>query len=133
MELDKGPVQILVRTLDLEIVIPGKMIHEKTQAELKADQPDRINEQLLVFWTEQIRCLTAVAFHNRSKSFFIKEDFFGIFNFLTGGVAAGTETVAEIMKQETRHNRVKINKTDCGIRITGKKKICDLGIAVDYA
>lgn len=133
MELDQGPVQVLVRALDFEIFISGKMIHEKTQAELKADQPGCIDEQLPVFCAQQAGGLAAVAFHNRGKAFFIKGGFFGSCNLLSGGVTAGTETIAEIVEDKAGHDGVKVDQADCCIGISGKEKVCDLGIAVDYS
>jgi hypothetical protein len=51
---------------------------------------------------------------------------------LTATVAAGPETVTEVMEEQSRFDGVEVNQADGPIRIRGKEKIGDFRVAMDH-
>ena len=106
------------------------MIGKKAQAELKTDQQYCLVEIFPVVPGKTLAHLTTIALQPGPAGVHIETDLQGISPF-AAPVAAGAQTISQIIVQKPRSYSIKINETDNPLLRGIEEKIIEFGIAVD--
>jgi hypothetical protein len=126
-----GPEKILFWIIDLKITVIDEIIAIKAKAELKADQPNAVDEEAFILMSEQVSGCCQIPLYSSGKKVSLKENILWILHFFTQRITAGAEAIADIMEQEAGSHRIQINEADNFLCIFGKKEIGNLGVSMD--
>jgi len=132
LELNDRPLQIEPWAAHLEVSVATEMIGEKTHTKFKTDQLDRRYQQGSIRRRKQMPGLLAITGEQSLEKVWIENRGVRVRVDLPLTVAAGAETVAQVMEQQTRFDGVEIDETDGLVRIRCKKNIGGFRIAMDH-
>ena len=86
------------------------MICEKADSKLKRNQANAIRQVAKILWREECSTDRQISLKDRSAKVEIKADLFGIESLFAQSVAAGTQTVADVVMNQSRFHSVKIDQ-----------------------
>ena len=127
-----GPAAGSAREPDLEVPVPLKVIGVETQAKLKGNEPDSIDDTVLCpRWSTACRPAAKYPLQPGSKQVRSQKRPVPVRTGIPRRIAAGAQGIAEVMEQKARLDRVQVNEADNLFAGVVKKKVGHLGIAVD--
>lgn len=122
-KLHSGPEEILFWIINLKVTVIDEIIAIKTKAELKADQPNTVDQEALVPRVEQVGSGLQVPVHGSAKKIGPKENFLRVHHLFPKGIAARAEAVADIVEQEAGFHCIQVNEADGLFFICGEEEI----------
>ncbi len=133
LDLDACAMQILPIIFRLEIDISREIVREETEGQFIGDEAGRIVDMLFVEICERAFAVLLVAVEQSEAEIDVEIDFRKVCAFLSGGIAARTETITDVIEDEAWLDGIEIDDGGAFGSCIVDHDVGGLGVAVNRA